>query len=279
MVPYEAFLSAKPVVTTIDAGGPLEVVHDRETGRRRRARAGRARAGVRLPRGHVDEAKAWGQAGKAIAERITWDALHRRACWRREGRLLLAAAAVAVGDRRLLGAAPPALRERVERAGRRRAGQARRRRRTSTLYHVGNDPDSHGWIVDALRRRPGVVVLHEFVLHHLISGITIGRGDGRGYLDAMERELGVAGRLLGARRARQPAAAPLGDPARALPAHRHGARSRRRADRPLALRRGARARGGLRRAALAHPAPGLAGDARSRRRTSTAIRSSAASAT
>ena len=35
------------------------------------------------------------------------------------------------------------------------------------------------------------------MLHHLIAGITIGRGDGRGYLDAMERELGVAGRLLG----------------------------------------------------------------------------------
>jgi glycosyltransferase involved in cell wall biosynthesis len=65
------------------------------------------------------------------------------------------------------------------------------------LYHVGNDPDAHGWIVDALHERPGVVVLHEYVLHHLISGITIGRGDGRGYLDAMERELGVAGRLLG----------------------------------------------------------------------------------
>jgi len=65
------------------------------------------------------------------------------------------------------------------------------------LYHVGNDPDAHGWIVDALHERPGVVVLHEYVLHHLISGITIGRGDGRGYLDAMEREHGVAGRLLG----------------------------------------------------------------------------------
>jgi glycosyltransferase involved in cell wall biosynthesis len=65
------------------------------------------------------------------------------------------------------------------------------------LYHVGNDPDAHGWIVDALRKRPGVVVLHEYVLHHLVAGITIGRRDGRGYLDAMERELGVAGRLLG----------------------------------------------------------------------------------
>src|SRR3954471_19194929 len=65
------------------------------------------------------------------------------------------------------------------------------------LYHIGNDPNAHGWIVDALWERPGVVVLHEFVLHHLIAGITIGRGNGRGYLDAMERDLGVAGRLLG----------------------------------------------------------------------------------
>jgi glycosyltransferase involved in cell wall biosynthesis len=65
------------------------------------------------------------------------------------------------------------------------------------LYHLGNDPDAHGWILDALNKRPGVVVLHEYVLHHLIAGTTIGRRNGRGYLDAMERELGVAGRLLG----------------------------------------------------------------------------------
>jgi glycosyltransferase involved in cell wall biosynthesis len=65
------------------------------------------------------------------------------------------------------------------------------------LYHVGNNPDAHGWIVDALRKRPGVVVLHDFVLHHLVAGLTIGRRDGHGYLDAMEREGGVVGRLLG----------------------------------------------------------------------------------
>ena len=69
------------------------------------------------------------------------------------------------------------------------------------LYHLGNNPDAHGWIVDALRRRPsskpGIVVLHDFVLHHLVAGLTIGRRDGHGYLDAMEREGGVVGRLLG----------------------------------------------------------------------------------
>jgi glycosyltransferase involved in cell wall biosynthesis len=64
------------------------------------------------------------------------------------------------------------------------------------LYHVGNDPESHGWIVDALRRRPGVVVLHDFVLHHLVAGLTIGRKDGHAYLAAMERDAGIPGRLL-----------------------------------------------------------------------------------
>src|SRR5438067_6841888 len=32
LVPYEAFLSQKPVLTTTDAGGPLDIVRDRETG-------------------------------------------------------------------------------------------------------------------------------------------------------------------------------------------------------------------------------------------------------
>jgi len=65
------------------------------------------------------------------------------------------------------------------------------------LYHIGNDPDAHGWILDALRRRSGVVVLHDFVLHHLIAGATIGRNDGHAYLAAMERDAGPAGRMLG----------------------------------------------------------------------------------
>ena len=65
-----------------------------------------------------------------------------------------------------------------------------------SLYHVGNDPEAHGWIARALAARPGVVVLHEFVLHHLVAGLTLACGDSRGYLDAMERGHGLAGRLL-----------------------------------------------------------------------------------
>jgi len=64
------------------------------------------------------------------------------------------------------------------------------------LYHVGNSPEAHGWIVEALRKRPGLVVLHEIVLHHLVAGMTIGKRNGPAYLDAMERDSGLAGRLL-----------------------------------------------------------------------------------
>jgi glycosyltransferase involved in cell wall biosynthesis len=91
----------------------------------------------------------------------------------------------------------PALRERLEvvvvKRGRRRRAP---RDADVALYHVGNNPDAHAWIADALRRRPGIVVLHDFVVHHLVAGMTIGRRDGHGYLDAMEREHGVVGRLL-----------------------------------------------------------------------------------
>jgi glycosyltransferase involved in cell wall biosynthesis len=64
------------------------------------------------------------------------------------------------------------------------------------LYHIGNDPEAHGWIATALQARPGVVVLHDFVLHHLVAGLTLAHGDSRSYLDAMERGHGLAGRLL-----------------------------------------------------------------------------------
>jgi glycosyltransferase involved in cell wall biosynthesis len=72
MVPYEAFLSGKPVVTTTDAGGPLEVVRDGETGLVVTADPAEiARACAALD---PDTARRYGAAGKAVAERVTWDA-------------------------------------------------------------------------------------------------------------------------------------------------------------------------------------------------------------
>ena len=90
----------------------------------------------------------------------------------------------------------PALEERID-VELARPGRFRRAPKADVaLYHVGNDPEAHGWIVEALRRRPGVVALHELVLHHLVAGITLARGDAAGYLAAMERDHGLAGRLL-----------------------------------------------------------------------------------
>jgi glycosyltransferase involved in cell wall biosynthesis len=90
----------------------------------------------------------------------------------------------------------PALRRRIDVVTARPGRFHRTPKADVALYHVGNDPGAHGWIVEALRRRPGVVVLHEIVLHHLVAGITLARGDAAGYLAAMERDHGLAGRLL-----------------------------------------------------------------------------------
>jgi glycosyltransferase involved in cell wall biosynthesis len=73
MVPYEAFLSEKPVVTTTDSGGPLEVVADRRTGLVCEPRAAALAEACSWLRAHVDDAKAWGRAGKEIARRVSWD--------------------------------------------------------------------------------------------------------------------------------------------------------------------------------------------------------------
>jgi glycosyltransferase involved in cell wall biosynthesis len=73
MVPYEAFLSEKPVVTTTDAGGPLEIVSDRRTGLVCEPRALALAEACSWLRHHVDDARTWGRAGKEIALRVSWD--------------------------------------------------------------------------------------------------------------------------------------------------------------------------------------------------------------
>jgi len=90
----------------------------------------------------------------------------------------------------------PALRERVDLRVVRRGARRLPRGTDVALYHVGNNADAHGWIIRALRRNRGIVVLHDFVLHHLIAGLTVAWGDTDGYLDAMQRDSGVVGRLI-----------------------------------------------------------------------------------
>lgn len=68
------------------------------------------------------------------------------------------------------------------------------------LYHAGNNPH-HGFVYETALRYPGVVVMHESNLHHLIADLTIKRGDWDAYLREAEYN-GGAPALEYARRAR-----------------------------------------------------------------------------
>lgn len=59
------------------------------------------------------------------------------------------------------------------------------------LYQLGNNP-YHSFAYEAAIRHPGVVVMHEANLHHLICDLTIGRGDWEAYLREVEHDGGPA---------------------------------------------------------------------------------------
>jgi glycosyltransferase involved in cell wall biosynthesis len=74
MVPYEAFLSHKPVITTRDAGGPLEVVEDGRTGLVCEADPAAIAEACAWLAEHRDQARNFGRAGGERAQRVTWAA-------------------------------------------------------------------------------------------------------------------------------------------------------------------------------------------------------------
>jgi len=61
------------------------------------------------------------------------------------------------------------------------------------VYHAGNN-GYHGFVYETALRHPGVVVMHESNLHHLIADLTIKRGDWDAYVAACEYEGGAAAR-------------------------------------------------------------------------------------
>jgi glycosyltransferase involved in cell wall biosynthesis len=77
-VPYEAFLAEKPVVTTADAGGPLEVVRDHENGLVCEPAAVALAEACSWLGEHPEDAQAWGQAGRRAAELLSWDRVIER---------------------------------------------------------------------------------------------------------------------------------------------------------------------------------------------------------
>ncbi|MEA2328618.1 MAG: hypothetical protein QOE68_3577 [Thermoanaerobaculia bacterium] len=63
---------------------------------------------------------------------------------------------------------------------------------SKSLYFLGNNPH-HAWIYEEAMRTPGVIVLHDLVLHHLIVEMTLARGDVDGYVAALQANHGEAG--------------------------------------------------------------------------------------
>ena len=58
------------------------------------------------------------------------------------------------------------------------------------LYQLGNNIDFHGWMLPALLDHPGVVQLHDIVLHHLLIGLTCAVDDWPSYLRIVRTQYG-----------------------------------------------------------------------------------------
>ncbi|HEY2828764.1 MAG TPA: hypothetical protein VGJ88_01510, partial [Thermoanaerobaculia bacterium] len=62
----------------------------------------------------------------------------------------------------------------------------------NSVYQLGNNPH-HEWIYLEALKTPGVIVLHDVVLHHLIVEMTLARGDADAYAAALRASHGAAG--------------------------------------------------------------------------------------
>lgn len=72
-VPLEAFLSGKPVLTTEDAGGPLEFVKNGESGIVTAPRPEALGVALRLAWSRPEALQAMGESGRARAAKLDWD--------------------------------------------------------------------------------------------------------------------------------------------------------------------------------------------------------------
>lgn len=62
----------------------------------------------------------------------------------------------------------------------------------AVVYQLGNNPHHEVMYAEAMRE-PGVAVLHDLVLHHLVVEMTLARGDVEGYVAALQASHGPAG--------------------------------------------------------------------------------------
>jgi glycosyltransferase involved in cell wall biosynthesis len=69
------------------------------------------------------------------------------------------------------------------------------------LYHLGNSP-AHAYVYRAALGRPGVALLHDWSLHHVVLSETVERGDAASYLREMRHAYGEKGTFVGRQVAR-----------------------------------------------------------------------------
>ena len=78
-------------------------------------------------------------------------------------------------------------------------GLLARGRFDAVLYQLGNNRDYHAAIYRSLLAHPGVVVLHELVLHHLVRDLTLYAGDPDSYVREMRYAYGRTGEAMARR--------------------------------------------------------------------------------
>lgn len=61
------------------------------------------------------------------------------------------------------------------------------------LYQIGNNHLAHEWIYIQALKEPGVVVLHDFAIHHMLAAMTVGRDKKREYIEEMQYAHGEEG--------------------------------------------------------------------------------------
>ncbi|MFL6194430.1 MAG: glycosyltransferase family 4 protein [Thermoanaerobaculia bacterium] len=69
----------------------------------------------------------------------------------------------------------------------------------AVLYQLGNNRDYHASIYKALIEHPGVLVLHEYVIHHLVRDLTLNAGDPEAYVREMRYAYGRTGEAMARR--------------------------------------------------------------------------------
>jgi glycosyltransferase involved in cell wall biosynthesis len=78
-------------------------------------------------------------------------------------------------------------------------GLLERGRFDAVLYQLGNNGDYHAEIYRTLLEHPGVLVLHEYMIHHLVRETTLYAGDPQGFLREMRYAYGRTGEAVARR--------------------------------------------------------------------------------